>query len=108
MGLIYLLILSFFLVVRVFHDTWSFPDICTQMVGISAREVSGIEKYLTTGALIRFRLASIFILYFFISVSMLTPSPSSPLIILPAFLLVTQFGIPNGVYKKVSALDLHD
>ncbi|KAF9030543.1 hypothetical protein BDZ89DRAFT_1091563 [Hymenopellis radicata] len=50
-GLIYLLILSFFIV----------------MVGLSAREVSGLEKKLSTASLIRVRLASVFIAYFLIS-----------------------------------------
>ncbi|KAJ7594076.1 hypothetical protein C8J56DRAFT_1002071 [Mycena floridula] len=50
-GLIYLLILSFFIV----------------MIGVSAREISGLERQLTTASLIRVRLASTFIAYFFIS-----------------------------------------
>ncbi|KAK1226199.1 hypothetical protein PQX77_010781 [Marasmius sp. AFHP31] len=50
-GLIYLLILSFFIV----------------MIGVSAREVSGLEKHLTTGSLIRVRLCSTAVAYFFLS-----------------------------------------
>ncbi|KAL0572822.1 hypothetical protein V5O48_009150 [Marasmius crinis-equi] len=50
-GLIYLLILSFFIV----------------MIGVSARDVSGLEKHLTTGSLIRLRMASVFTAYFFLS-----------------------------------------
>ncbi|KAK0444661.1 uncharacterized protein EV420DRAFT_997530 [Desarmillaria tabescens] len=50
-GLIYLLILSFFIV----------------MIGVSAREVSGLQNKLTTGSLIRVRLVSVFIAYFMIS-----------------------------------------
>ncbi|KAF9261687.1 hypothetical protein L218DRAFT_869481 [Marasmius fiardii PR-910] len=50
-GMIYLLILSFFIV----------------MIGLSAREASGLEKHLTTGSLIRLRLTSTFTAYFFIS-----------------------------------------
>ncbi|KAK0185364.1 hypothetical protein F5146DRAFT_1124883, partial [Armillaria mellea] len=50
-GLIYLLILSFFIV----------------MIGVSAREVSGLQDKLTTGSLIRVRLTLVFIAYFMIS-----------------------------------------
>ncbi|KAK0436161.1 hypothetical protein EV421DRAFT_1139147, partial [Armillaria borealis] len=50
-GLIYLLILSFF----------------TVMIGVSAREASGLQDKLTTGSLIRVRLISLFIAYFMIS-----------------------------------------
>ncbi|KAF8907987.1 hypothetical protein CPB85DRAFT_1414965 [Mucidula mucida] len=50
-GLIYLLILSFFVV----------------NIGLAAREASGIEKKLTTASLIRVRLTSVFVAYFFIS-----------------------------------------
>ncbi|SJL15590.1 uncharacterized protein ARMOST_19091 [Armillaria ostoyae] len=50
-GLIYLLILSFFIV----------------MIGVSAREASGLQDKLTTGSLIRVRLTSVFIAYFMIS-----------------------------------------
>ncbi len=50
-GLIYLLILSFFVV----------------NIGLAAREASGIEKKLTTTSLVRVRLLSVFIAYFFIS-----------------------------------------
>ncbi|KAK0184308.1 hypothetical protein F5146DRAFT_245768 [Armillaria mellea] len=50
-GLIYLLILSFFIV----------------MIGVSAREASGLQDKLTTGSLIRVRLISVFIAYFMIS-----------------------------------------
>ncbi|KAG7441781.1 uncharacterized protein BT62DRAFT_982655 [Guyanagaster necrorhizus] len=50
-GLIYLLILSFFIV----------------MIGASAREISGLERKLTTVSLIRVRLISVFIAYFMIS-----------------------------------------
>ncbi|ESK88543.1 response to drug-related protein [Moniliophthora roreri MCA 2997] len=50
-GLIYLTILSFFIV----------------MMGVSAREMSGLERHLTTGSLIRVRIASTFIAYFFLS-----------------------------------------
>ncbi|KAK0222406.1 hypothetical protein IW262DRAFT_1474117 [Armillaria fumosa] len=50
-GLIYLLILSFFIV----------------MIGVSAREVSGLQDKLTTGSLVRVRLTSVFIAYFMIS-----------------------------------------
>ncbi|KAL0562956.1 hypothetical protein V5O48_019122, partial [Marasmius crinis-equi] len=50
-GLIYLLILSFFIV----------------MIGVSAREVSGLEKHLTTTSLIRVRFISTFTAYFFLS-----------------------------------------
>ncbi|PBK61691.1 hypothetical protein ARMSODRAFT_623483 [Armillaria solidipes] len=49
-GLIYLLILSFFI-----------------MIGVSAREASGLQDKLTTGSLIRVRLISVFIAYFMIS-----------------------------------------
>ncbi|KAG7094963.1 hypothetical protein E1B28_005764 [Marasmius oreades] len=50
-GLIYLLILTFFIV----------------MIGLSAREISGLENYITTASLIRLRLATIFGAYFFLS-----------------------------------------
>ncbi|KAK0472580.1 hypothetical protein IW261DRAFT_1596748 [Armillaria novae-zelandiae] len=50
-GLIYLLILAFFIV----------------MIGVSAREVSGLEDKLTTASLIRVRLTSVFVAYFMIS-----------------------------------------
>ncbi|KIY66183.1 hypothetical protein CYLTODRAFT_423687 [Cylindrobasidium torrendii FP15055 ss-10] len=50
-GLIYLLILSFFIV----------------MVGLSAREVSGLERRLTTRSLITVRLITVFAAYFIIS-----------------------------------------
>ncbi|KAL0572094.1 hypothetical protein V5O48_009872 [Marasmius crinis-equi] len=50
-GLIYLLILSFFIV----------------MIGVSAREMSGLEKHLTTSSLIRVRFTSTFTAYFFLS-----------------------------------------
>ncbi|KAF9045977.1 hypothetical protein BDZ89DRAFT_1184961 [Hymenopellis radicata] len=50
-GLIYLLILAFFVV----------------NIGLAAREESGIEKKLTTASLVRVRLVSVFIAYFFIS-----------------------------------------
>ncbi|KAK7462780.1 hypothetical protein VKT23_007364 [Stygiomarasmius scandens] len=50
-GLIYLLILSFFIV----------------NVSLSARQVSGLEQHLSTGALIRLRLISTILAYFFIS-----------------------------------------
>ncbi|THV04749.1 hypothetical protein K435DRAFT_714295 [Dendrothele bispora CBS 962.96] len=50
-GLIYLLILSFFIV----------------NVSLSARQTSGLEQHLTTGSLIRLRLASSFVAYFFIA-----------------------------------------
>ncbi|KAF8920999.1 hypothetical protein CPB85DRAFT_1372252 [Mucidula mucida] len=50
-GLIFLLILSFFIV----------------MIGASARELSGLEKRLTTSSLIKMRLASVFSAYFVIS-----------------------------------------
>ncbi|KAF7341151.1 DUF3533 domain-containing protein [Mycena venus] len=50
-GLIYLLILSFFIV----------------MVSTAAREISGLEKNLTLSSLIRVRIATSFIAYFFIS-----------------------------------------
>ncbi|KAJ6537651.1 hypothetical protein B0H19DRAFT_961885 [Mycena capillaripes] len=50
-GLIYLLILSFFIV----------------MVSTGARDASGLEKRLTLGSLIRVRIATSFVAYFFIS-----------------------------------------
>jgi len=50
-GLIYLLILSFFIV----------------MVSASAREVSGLDKNLTLGSIIRVRFATSFTVFFFIS-----------------------------------------
>ncbi|KAK0436562.1 hypothetical protein EV421DRAFT_1112123 [Armillaria borealis] len=50
-GLIYVLVLSFFIV-----------NFCT-----AARELSGLEKALTTGSLIRVRIASSFIAYFTLS-----------------------------------------
>ncbi|KAF9030840.1 hypothetical protein BDZ89DRAFT_646755 [Hymenopellis radicata] len=50
-GLIFLLILSFFIV----------------MIGASARESSGLEKRLTTSSLIKMRLSSVFSSYFVIS-----------------------------------------
>lgn len=50
-GLIYLLILTFLFV----------------MVGLAAREASGLEKKLTTASLIRVRLTSVGIAYFIIS-----------------------------------------
>ncbi|KAF9039485.1 hypothetical protein BDZ89DRAFT_1110170 [Hymenopellis radicata] len=50
-GLIYLLILAFFVV----------------NIGLAAREASGIEQKLTTASLIRVRLISVLIAYFFIS-----------------------------------------
>lgn len=50
-GLIYLLILSFFVV----------------MIGLSAREVSGLDRHLTLFSLVKLRLLSTFTLYFFIS-----------------------------------------
>lgn len=37
------------------------------MIGVSAREVSGLQDKLTTGSLIRVRLISVFIAYFMIS-----------------------------------------
>ncbi|KAJ8523129.1 hypothetical protein ONZ45_g404 [Pleurotus djamor] len=50
-GLIYLTILSFFIV----------------MTGNAAREMSGLDRLLTYGSLIRLRIASVFIVYFFLS-----------------------------------------
>ncbi|KAJ6537664.1 hypothetical protein B0H19DRAFT_372573 [Mycena capillaripes] len=50
-GLIYLLILSFFIV----------------MVSTGARDASGLEKRLTLGSLVRVRIATSFMAYFFIS-----------------------------------------
>jgi len=50
-GLIYLLILSFFIV----------------NVSTAAREISGLEKTLTLGSLVRVRIATPFVAYFFIS-----------------------------------------
>ncbi|KAF9257619.1 hypothetical protein L218DRAFT_1016242 [Marasmius fiardii PR-910] len=50
-GLIYLLILSFFFV----------------MIAMSARDASGLERHLSTGSIIRLRLVSTFIAHFFIS-----------------------------------------
>lgn len=54
-GLIYLLILSFFIV----------------MVGLWAREASGLETSLATTSLIRLRLISVFLAYFVLSFSTL-------------------------------------
>lgn len=50
-GLIYLLIISFFIV----------------MIGLSAREISGLDNHLTTTSLILLRLGSVYIAYFFLS-----------------------------------------
>ncbi|KAJ7319411.1 hypothetical protein DFH08DRAFT_713771 [Mycena albidolilacea] len=50
-GLIYLLILSFFIV----------------MVSTAAREISGLEKNLTLGSLVRVRIVTSFVAYFFIA-----------------------------------------
>ncbi|KIK68776.1 hypothetical protein GYMLUDRAFT_154334 [Collybiopsis luxurians FD-317 M1] len=50
-GLIYTLILAFFIV----------------NIGLSARQMSGLEMHLTTSSIIRLRLASSFIAYFFLS-----------------------------------------
>ncbi|KIY68806.1 hypothetical protein CYLTODRAFT_421258 [Cylindrobasidium torrendii FP15055 ss-10] len=50
-GLIYLMILSFFIV----------------MLGLTAREASGLERSLTTASLIRLRLISVFVAYFVLS-----------------------------------------
>ncbi|KAF9029608.1 hypothetical protein BDZ89DRAFT_950399 [Hymenopellis radicata] len=50
-GMVYLLILSFFIV----------------SLGVAAREASGLEKRLTTASLVRVRFASLFVSYFVIS-----------------------------------------
>ncbi|KAL0945267.1 hypothetical protein HGRIS_000778 [Hohenbuehelia grisea] len=67
-GLIYLLIISFFVVVSnqnlLRHPQYS---VYIQMIGNGAREAAGLERILSTGSLIKLRLATVFIVYFFLS-----------------------------------------
>lgn len=79
-GLIYLLILSFFIVVS--NTISSFLPCCiyrAQMIGYGARQASGLNKMLCLRSIIIVRLISSFFAYFFLSVSALPFHVASPI-----------------------------
>lgn len=81
-GLIYVLILSFFIVVsNQLSPSKDFDvlilNLIRKMVGWGAREVSSLEKTLTYRSIVTLRLISCFIDYFFVAVSTISTFPKT-------------------------------
>ena len=70
-GLLYQLVLSFFIVVCTLDCSTSISSLqdSTQIIGYTARQLSGFERLLSTRSLIALRMVTSFTAYFFLSVS---------------------------------------